>query len=836
MAVKTDPTTLNTPDIPAGLTQAAVRERIKRGDHNDFKTRSGRTLFTIVQQNIFSVFNLLLFTMLLIVLISGDFWTVLFAGFSVVTNSLIGTAQEINAKRKLDALANLAPKQVDVIRDGQRQTIHNKDVVIDDIITIQPGDRLVVDGTVVISDSLEIDESHLTGESDPVYKSVDDPVSSGSFCVAGTGYMIATRVGADSTVNRLTRIAKVYKATLTPTQKKIAAIVRLALVILFIFGPMSFINGWIREIGFVDMIRNTIVFTTSLVPQGLILTSILALTIGAVKISRHQTLIQRVNAVESMANVSVLCFDKTGTITENKLVVEQVIALDGDDEADIEHDLRAYLENLSHENTTAAAIHRHVAKRRSLSRANGVTAKDYEVPFTSGRKWGAVVFTGRTMLLGAPERLLALDDTALGMVESYTMQGMRVLAFCETDASLFTHGAVAADQTVDPAMLRPRALIVIRDRVRDDIRETLESFIAQDVRPKVISGDNIQTVVAVAQQAGMNTEIAHTGAELEAMDEPTFQRAVSDADVFARVEPGTKRRIVAALREQGEYVAMVGDGVNDVPALKEADLAVTMNDGAQISKDIADIVLLNNAMSTLPRAFEEGTEITQTLYGTTKIFVTKNVYNTSLFVFVLFMAIPFPVTPIQISWAAFGTVNIPSGLMALGLLRPEKITSFRRDVMDYIITSGITAAVGMALAYVVAYRYTGEDLLLARSATTLFLILYGLTIFWYVCGVDITRPSTWGKYPAATVIAGVLTGGTLLTATIFPDVFEFQWPPFGVVLLVVALWLLISLIVSVGMRNRALLHQIYKLFEVKTDADREKKFQWAERENQTPDR
>ena len=300
-----------------GLSSADVKARIDRGETNRFKARSGRTYFKIIQQNIFSVFNLMLFTMLLIVLLSGDFWTVLFAGFSVVTNSLIGTAQEINAKRKLDELANLAPQSVKVVRDGQLVTINNQDVVMDEVIYIQPGDRLVVDGTVLESDSMEIDESHLTGESDPIYKSPDDELASGSFCIAGTGYMVATRIGAQSTVNRLTSIAKVFKNTLTPTQKKIAAIVRLALVVLFVFGPMSFISGVVSDIGFIAIIKNTVVFTTSLVPQGLILTSILALTIGAVKISRHKTLIQRVNAVESMANVSVLCFDKTGTITRN---------------------------------------------------------------------------------------------------------------------------------------------------------------------------------------------------------------------------------------------------------------------------------------------------------------------------------------------------------------------------------------------------------------------------------------------------------------------------------------------------------------------------------------
>ncbi len=794
-----------------GLTSAEARARVARGDVNNFTARSGRTYFTILQQNIFSVFNLMLFAMLMIVLFSGDFFTVLFAGFSVVTNSLIGSIQEIQAKRKLDELANLAPKEVQALRDGQLVTIDFREVVLDDVLHIQPGDKLVVDGHIIYSDSLEIDESHLTGESEPAHKNVDDAVSSGSFCVAGRGYMVATRIGAESTVNRLTSIAKVYKNTLTPTQNKIAAIVKIALVVLVVFGPMSVVSGFLSDIGFIEVVKNTVVFTTSLVPQGLILTSILALSIGAIKISRHQTLIQRINAVESMANVSVLCFDKTGTLTRNHLVVHEITALNTQSLAEIQADLRLYVANLAHLNTTAAAIGEHIHFKKGVD----YPIKEREVPFTSARKWGALVFRDAIFVLGAPELLLTPDSPTLEAVHAHTQQGRRVLAFAR--ASL----PPIAEQPLDPTLLEPAALIVIEDQVRDDIQATLQAFIAQEVRPKVISGDNLETVIAVAQQAGMNTEIAYTGAQLDAMSDEELSSVVHKADVFARIAPDTKRRIISALRARGEYVAMVGDGVNDVPALKAADLAVVMNDGAQIAKDVADIVLLNNAMSTLPKAFEEGMEITQTLYGTTKIFVTKNVYNTSLFIFILFMGLPFPVTPRQISWAAFGTVNVPSGLMALGLLRPSKISSFRRDVLDYIITGGFAAAVCMALAFGVAYHVT-DDLLTARSATTLFFILYSLTIFWYVCGVDITRPSTYRKYPLATAITGFLTSGTLAVATLLPDVFEFSWPPLNVTALVVVLWLLASLIVSVGMRKRALLHQLYELMDAKTDADRNK--------------
>ncbi|HRF96514.1 MAG TPA: HAD-IC family P-type ATPase, partial [Aggregatilineales bacterium] len=343
-----------------GLSTNEVRQRMNRGESNYFKARVGRTYIQILRDNLFNVFNMLLFVLLLIVLISQDYFTVLFAGFSVVTNSLIGTIQEILAKRQLNKLASLAPQQADVLRDGVRQTIINQQVVKDDLIYITPGDRLAVDGFIVEADSLEIDESQLTGESDAVYKAPNDPVTSGSFCIAGSGIMQATRVGSHSTANKLTAVAKTYKVTLTPTQRYIAVIVRFTLLVLFVLGPMVFMSGIMTNISFLNTVRNMVVFTTSLVPQGLILTAILALSIGAIKISRHRTLIQRINAVESIANVTVLCFDKTGTLTQNKLFVNEIIPISSQFIDDIANDLRIYVGNLSHQNTTATAIAQHL--------------------------------------------------------------------------------------------------------------------------------------------------------------------------------------------------------------------------------------------------------------------------------------------------------------------------------------------------------------------------------------------------------------------------------------------------------------------------------------------
>ena len=350
----------------AGLSaSASVQERVSRGDSNDFEARVGRSYWNIFRENVLNLFNIVLGTMLIIVIALGDYATAFFAGFSVVSNTFFGMIQEFNAKRQLDQLAALAEQTVRCLRDGEWVEVPMRGVVLDEIIRIEPGDRLVVDGVVLRADSLEMDESHLTGESDAVGKAPDDDVLSGSFCIAGAGVMRATKVGADSHINRLSVIAKQYKLVKTPTQIKIDITVEVAVVIMAIFVPLIFITGFSGGNEFLQIVRNAVVFTTSLVPQGLVLVAILSLTIGAVKISRQQTLIQRVNAVESLANATVLCFDKTGTLTQNKLAVREVIPIEAMEPADIHDQLRSFLKNLAHLNNTAQAIDRYIDERRS---------------------------------------------------------------------------------------------------------------------------------------------------------------------------------------------------------------------------------------------------------------------------------------------------------------------------------------------------------------------------------------------------------------------------------------------------------------------------------------
>jgi cation-transporting P-type ATPase E len=791
-----------------GLNAAEVQQRRERGETNQYEARVNRSYWDIFRDNVLNLFNIVLFSLLGVVLFMKDYGTIVFAGFSVVSNTFLGMIQEMSAKRRLDRLAAMTVQKAMVWRDGKRQEIPMREVVKDDVLELEPGTKAVVDGIVLQSDALEMDESLLTGESDAVFKDIGTEIFSGSFCTAGKGMMKATRVGAESNINRLSEVAKVYKKLRTPTQKRIDIIVEFSVIAMFIFVPMLFINNLLvttPPLPPLQAVRNAVVFVTTLVPQGLVLTAILSLTIGAIKISMQETLVQKVNAVESLANASVLCFDKTGTLTKNELAVAEIIFLGDNDEQAVKQALANYLANLAYRNRTASTVQTYIEQ----SVKSDGRRKTREIPFTSGRKWGGIVYGEETWLLGAAERLLPPHHVALIKAHNLSEAGMRVLAFSKMN------GIPESDRL--NGEVEGLALVVMSDQIRDDIQQTLADLRAEGLKLKVLSGDNIETVQSIAKEAGMVITGAYEGKELDAMSDEVLEKIAQEANVFARVEPNTKRRIIAALQRQREYVAMVGDGVNDVPALKQADLAIVMNDGTQISKDVADIVLLNNAMSTLPRAFREGREITQSIFGTTKLFMIRAVYHVALFVFVLFMSLPFPITPVQISWVTFGSVNMPATLLALAIIRPKFIKNFRDDVLDYIVTGGFVGSILLVILYVTAYFSAGRDANVARSAVTFFVTLFNVYMVLTIQGVDLFDFASWRSYWRAILIMVALMAFTFWSMYALPQTFDFNPISFAthpmIFVLLVLLFLLAIVLMSTLMRYRHILNRLWALME-----------------------
>ena len=766
------------PTLP-GLTDAEVQQRVSSGRTNAFTPKAARGAWDIVRDNVFTVFNMVLLIAVVATLIAGlataaartlVIGDTLFSGASVWVNMIVGIVQELLAKRKLDQLAALSIKKARVRRNGQTVEIPTDQIVVDDLVLLEPGDRVPIDGPVVESRALEMDESLLTGESDSVSKSAGDEVLSGTFCLAGSGVMRAEKVGADSYANRLTTTAKGLKTSLTPLQQKLNFVVQVLVVLMVVVVVLQLLAAWNTNVPMVDALRYTLTIVTSFVPAGLILANTVSLSVGAVQIARFDTLVQRINAIESMGNVTVLCTDKTGTLTQNKLTVQEVVPLGDYSLAGATSALAEYVGSLAAQNKTAGAIAEYAGQPKQRP---AVVA---EIPFSSARKWGAVTLREngpaqddeRTFVLGSPELILDPQHPQAKAIQArvrpFTEQSLRVVAL------VVASGSVAGSSQL-PNGREPVALVVLRDEIRPDITDTMSQFEGLGVRIKVISGDSADTVKAIAERSGVKNLTAITEQELTKLTGSAFDTAVRTHGLFARITPETKQHIVASLIKQGEYVAMVGDGVNDVPALKQARMGVAMNDGAQITKDVSELVLLNNSMSTLPRALKEGQRITQKIYASSRLYLAKNAITILAFLFIGYVALPFPAEPRQISWIATITVSLPCTLLAFGLLRPGYTIRFTREVVGYSILVGFVGAVVFTAAYIIEYALT-RDLAAARIAFTMANLHFSMHVFWDVHDVSIFNFDTIRKQPREFLTGLALLVVGVAVPQLLPQVFN----------------------------------------------------------------
>jgi len=737
---------------------------------------AGRRVRDIVADNVFTVFNVTLFVTLAATLaiglsnpvtrrvVLGD---TLFAGGSVWLNILVGIVQELRAKRALDRIAALSSRRAHVRRQGARVEIDAADIVRDDLVELAPGDRAPVDGPVVEARALEMDESLLTGESDSVPKREGDAIYSGSFCLSGAGLVRAEAVGAGSYANRVTGIARAARDTLTPLQRNLNFVIECLVALMVVIAALQIVGAYNTGVEPVDALRFTLVIVTSFVPAGLVLAITVSLSAAAVRVGRRGTLVQRLSALESLGNLSVLCTDKTGTLTRNRLVVELVEPLDGSDPSVIAARLAAYAAAATTSNKTLRAIEARVGApalpRPALA----------EVPFSSARKWSAITFGdgagGETLVLGSPDTLLdpaeARHAAALARVEKLTVHGARVVVLAQAPAGL---GDPAATR---PAPLVALALVAIHDEVRADIAETIRGLTAQGVDVKVISGDHPQTVSSVAARAGIPTAPVVTETELTRLTGAAFDHAVRETVIFARITPETKKLIIASLTHQGQYVAMVGDGINDVPALKEARLGVAMNDGAQIAKDVSDLVLLENTLSTLPIAVGEGRAITQKIYTSARLYLTRNGMTVLAIVLAGYAGLPFPAEPRQISWNATIGVVLPCMLLAFDLVRPAYTRSFVRGVIGYSIVAALVGGVVVVVACVLA-DFFGGDIVHVRTVFALTNLHFALHVFLDAAGVSVFSPASVRLRPGVTALAAGLLAVGLLVPPLFLEIFN----------------------------------------------------------------
>jgi len=745
-----------------GLSDADVAARIAAGAVNVVTAGPTRTVGEIVKANVVTLFNILLGAMLVVVLIVAPFQDAMF-GLVLVGNAAIGIIQELRAKKTLDHLALLNAPRATVIRNGRAMEVPVNTVVLDDLLSLKAGDQIVVDGVVVASESLEVDESLLTGESDAILKNRADEVLSGSFVSSGSGAYKARRVGPDAYAARLAEEARKFTLVRSELRSGIDRILRgitwvlIPTALLLIWSQFTALTGWPdnQAWGWTDVkeaIRLSIAGLVAMIPQGLVLLTSVAFAVGVVRLGRRNVLVQELPAVEGLARVDTVCFDKTGTLTEGRLVVDDIELLTE------QHDVRAALGALGGADANPNATLQAIAEQFPEPSGWWPTAT---VPFSSARKWSGASFGSLgTWILGAPEMILPNDPTVAARVASSAAQGKRVLLLARAGADF------QGDEL--PFDLEPVALLALSDRVRHDAADTIEYFRRQGVTAKVISGDHPQTVAAIAREVGIPNSDQVVDARTLPEDPAEFVEAVDKGTVFGRVTPHQKRAMVAALQSRGHVVAMTGDGVNDVLALKDADIGIAMGSGSSASRAVAQIVLLDGSFATLPSVVGEGRRVIANIEKVANLFVVKTVYAFLLAVLVGLFASPFPFVPRHLTLVGTLTIGAPAFFIALAPTADRARPGFVARVLRFAVPVGTLAAAATYLSYELAIA---ENVTLTEARTTATLVLFAIGLFALVINArPLTTPRKW--------LIGSMAAGFFLVLFLEPgrNFFELDLP------------------------------------------------------------
>ena len=703
------------PTATEGLTQQEVAERVARGQVNDVPAVPSRTVGQIVRANVFTRFNALLGSLLVVILIVGPIQDALF-GFVLIANSGVGIFQELRAKRTLDGLAVLTSPQGRIVRDGEVHEAPVTEVVLDDVLELQPGDQIVVDGEVLEAAALEVDESLLTGESEPVVKSAGQEVLSGSFVAAGSGRFRATRVGAEAYAARLAEQGRRFSLTRSELRTGIDQILRIVTWLIVPTATLLVISQLNSNASVREALRGSVAGTVAMVPEGLVLLTSVAFAVGVVRLARRRVLVQELPAVEALARVDVLCIDKTGTLTEGRLVVDEVELLGRD--GSHREALAALAAADPHPNATLRAIGESFADRP----AGWLASRS--IPFSSARKWSGVEFgTKGTWVLGAPDVLLGSaggDDAYLRKAREHAEAGRRVVLLGRTEAALDGGGP--------PAGLVPVAYVILTDRVRETASTTLAYFEKQGVEVKVISGDHPETVAAVARRVGLSGADAPFDAKALPEDREQLAEVLDTHSIFGRVTPHQKRSMVEALQSQGHVVAMTGDGVNDVLALKDADIGIAMGSGSSATRAVAQLVLLDSTFDAMPSVVGEGRRVLGNIERTSNLYVTKTVYAMLIALGVGVVGLQFPFLPRQLTLIGALTIGIPSFFLALAPNDERARPGFLPRVLRFTIPAGSLAAIATFLGYVVVKQEPGISLAEARTAATMVMLYIGFLV------------------------------------------------------------------------------------------------------------
>ncbi len=694
--------------MSAGLSESeAARRLAARGEPPESST--SRSTSTIVRANAITPFNAILLALGLLTLLFADWRDALFLGI-ILTNTGIGIWQELRARRKLDELAALVAPQATVVRDGVPRSLHVSEVVVGDLVRLAPGDQVVADGRLLAGTDLRLDESILTGEAEAVSQSAGGEIRSGSFVVEGTGSFEVEAVGPESYAERIAGTAREFRHPRSPLERAIDRLLYVLLAVMVPLGAMLIIALWKQDVAVGRAVETAVAGMVTLIPEGLVLLVSVTYAAAAVRMARVGALSQQLNAIESLASVDTLCIDKTGTLTEPALRVVSALPFAGVSEDELGEALGRFAASSEGRNATLDAVA--AAWPAEAERA------DDAVPFLSRRRWSGMRIGGVRYVFGAPE-IFALGELAEAAREQQRA-GRRVIGFGIATASF------PADRGSLPPV-RPLGIVVLAEQLRPETRETIAFLTEQGVEIVVLSGDSATTVGAIARDAGIPERGPdHAGDDLPE-DDRELDRWAGVVGVVGRISPEGKRRVVESLKRNGRYVAMVGDGVNDVPALKASRLSIAQGSGTQMAKAVADVVLVNGDFAAVPGMVAEGRRVLRNLQRVTKLFVTKSVFAAFLIVAIGITPAEYPLLPRHLTIVGTLTVGIPAFFLALAPSDgPWRTDRFLREVGRFAVPAGIAAGLGVTATYLIALNVFDLGLLQSRTAATTALIIIGL--------------------------------------------------------------------------------------------------------------
>jgi cation-transporting P-type ATPase E len=706
------------PSMEQGLSNEEAEARLRKlGPPAE---TSSRSLASIVAGNVFTLFNAIIGAFFLLDLGLGLYADSIF-GLIAVINSSIGIYQEKKAKETLDEIAVLVAPHAKVVREGETVELLATEVVPGDVIQVGPGDQLVADGEAVASRGLTMDESLLTGEADGIRKGEGDRVLSGSFCVSGSGHYVVDAVREESYAGQLAGEAKTFRHPPSPLQEEVNRVIIASTYIMAPLAILLILSLKLRNVGLEEAAQTATAGLVTLIPEGLVLLMSVTFAVAAMRLAKRNTLVQQMSATESLASVDTICVDKTGTLTAGELRLAGVEYADGVDPKAGAAALGNFAASAGDRNQTLETIAAEFPGKAGTVRS--------EVPFSSEWKWSGVSLDGggATYVLGAPDILaesgaLTLPPGLAAKLEQETAAGRRVVAFGQTDGALPDDPAAGAA----PPM-QPLALVVLEETLRPDAAETIAYMREEEVDLKLISGDAAATVTAVAYAVGVPRDAGVVEGPDLPDDEEGLAKTAEANTIFCRIKPEQKKALVGALVAAGRYVAMIGDGVNDVPALKRARMAVAMGSGAQVTKGVADVVLLKDQFARLPEAVGEGRRIARNIHRLGRLYLTKTVYAATLILLVAVPGFAFPFLPRHLTLAAFLTIGIPSFVLAL---LPSDGTLYRgrllRALAAFAVPAGLATALGSILSFFLVDTLAGASLEAGRTAATTTLIVLGL--------------------------------------------------------------------------------------------------------------